>query len=79
MTIAKATLLLLFQLLALAHFTYAYPARCAEIGDSVLGTVTDCDVQHDPLPFHWTSTVKLKKNLKWAGVDDVSYIYSNPN
>jgi hypothetical protein len=31
------------------------------------------------LPFKWTSTVKLKKNVKWAGLDDVSYIYSNAN
>ncbi len=56
-----------------------YPVRCKEVGDSVLGTVTDCDVSHDPLPFKWTSTIKLKKNVKWAGVDDVQYIYSNPN
>lgn len=58
----------------------AYPVRCQEIGgDSVLGTVTDCDVQSDPLPFKWTATIKVKKTCKWAGLDDVSYIYSNPD
>lgn len=72
-------LCLLLCLLALGHITHAYPVRCIEIGDSLLGTVTDCDVTSDPLPFKWTSTIKLKKNLKWAGLDDVSYIYSNPN
>ena len=34
---------------------------------------------NDPLPFHWTATIKAKKNVKWAGKDDVSYIYSNPD
>ena len=58
----------------------SYPIRCVEIGgDSGLGTVSDCDVKNDPFPFHWTATVRLKKNLKWAGADDVSYIYSNPD
>lgn len=57
-----------------------YPIRCVEIGgDSDLGTVSDCDVKNDPFPFHWTATVRLKKNLKWAGQDDVQYIYSNPD
>lgn len=23
--------------------------------------------------------MKLKKNVKWAGLDDVTYIYSNPD
>jgi hypothetical protein len=41
--------------------------------------VTDCDVQSDPLPFQWSSTIKLKKNCKWAGLDDVYIIYSNPD
>ena len=58
----------------------SYPIRCVEIGgDSGLGTVSDCDVKNDPFPFHWTATVRLKKNVKWAGADDVSYIYSNPD
>lgn len=33
----------------------------------------------DPLPFIWTASVKLKKTCKWAGLDDVTYIYSNPD
>jgi hypothetical protein len=45
----------------------------------VIGTVSDCDVVSDPLPFKWTTTFKLKKNCKWAGVDDVYIIYSNPD
>lgn len=45
----------------------------------MIGTVTDCDVTSDPLPFTWTTTLKLKKNCKWAGLDDVYYIYSNPD
>ena len=45
----------------------------------MLGTVTDCDVKSDPIPFRWTSTIKVKKNVKWAGLDDISYIYSNPD
>ena len=57
-----------------------YPIRCVEIGgDSALGTVDDCDVQHDPFPFHYTATIKLKKNVKWAGIDDVSIMYANPD
>lgn len=71
--------MLILSVLILAVCTNAYPVRCKEVGDSLLGTVTDCDVTHDPLPFKWTSTVKLKKNLKWAGTDDVQIIYSNPN
>lgn len=71
-------ILLVFGLLFVSCANY--PIRCIEIGgDSGLGTVTDCDVKSDPLPFHWTATVRLKKNLKWAGQDDVSYIYSNPD
>ena len=69
--------------LFLLGIVYTYPVRCSEIGvdplGSVLGTVTDCDVLSDPLPFHWISTVKLNKNVKWAGPDDVKYIYSNPD
>ena len=58
----------------------SYPIRCTEIGgDSGLGTVTDCDVKTDPFPFQWSATIKLRKNVKWAGVDDVKYIYSNPD
>jgi hypothetical protein len=34
---------------------------------------------HDPLPFKWTTTISLKKSCQWAGVDDVFYIYSNPD
>jgi hypothetical protein len=45
----------------------------------VIGTVTDCDAQHDPLPFIWTTSIKLKKSCKWAGLDDLAYIYSNPD
>jgi hypothetical protein len=45
----------------------------------VIGTVTDCDVSNDPLPFNWTATIKLKKACKWAGIDDIYYIYSNPD
>ena len=61
-------------------YAYCYPIRCSEIGgDSGLGTVTDCDVKNDPFPFHWTATIRLKKNIKWAGIDDVQYIYSNPD
>jgi hypothetical protein len=63
----------------LAVAVVGYPVRCIEIGDSVLGTVSDCDVLSDPLPFHWTSTITLKKNVKWAGIDDIYYIYSNPD
>ena len=70
---------LLLCVALLSTISLCYPVRCSEVGDSPLGTVTDCDVLNDPLPFHWTSTVKLKKNIKWAGVDDVSYIYSNSN
>lgn len=69
--------------LCLLGMIQAYPVRCSEIGSaslgSVLGVVTDCDVLSDPLPFRWTSTVKLSKNVKWAGPDDVKYIYSNPD
>lgn len=70
---------LLFCAVILPAVALCYPVRCSEIGDSPLGTVTDCDVLNDPMPFHWTSTVRLKKNIKWAGIDDVSYIYSNSN
>ena len=45
----------------------------------MIGTVSDCDVASDPLPFTWTTTLKLKKNCKWVGLDDVYYIYSNPD
>lgn len=41
--------------------------------------MTDCDVLSDPVPFKWTTTIKLKKSVKWAGLDDVQYIYSNPD
>ena len=44
-----------------------------------MGTVTDCEVEHDPVPFKWTATIKVKKNVKWAGIDDIKYIYSNPH
>ncbi len=76
----KATLLCLFVMLGLAMGeTVTYPVRCQQIGDSVLGTVSDCNVLSDPLPFRWETTIKLKKNVKWAGVDDVYIIYSNPD
>lgn len=45
----------------------------------MIGTVTDCDVMSDPLPFKWTTVIKLKKACKWAGLDDITYIYSNPD
>jgi len=70
---------LLLCTVLLTTVALSYPVRCSSIGDSPLGAITDCDVLNDPLPFHWTSTVKLKKNLKWAGADDVSYMYSNSN
>jgi hypothetical protein len=44
-----------------------------------LGTVSDCNVLSDPLPFRWETTIKLKKAVKWAGIDDVYIIYSNPD
>jgi len=44
-----------------------------------LGTVVDCDVKNDPFPFQWTASVQLKKNIKWQGIDDVRYFYSNPD
>jgi hypothetical protein len=67
------SLLILFLLAT----TVGYPVNCSEIGISLLGMISDCDVLSDPLPFHWTSTITLKKNVKWAGIDDVSYLYSN--
>lgn len=45
----------------------------------MIGTVTDCDVKSDPLPFKWTTTIKLKKSCKWQGVDDIYIIYANPD
>jgi hypothetical protein len=70
---------LVVLLVSLAALVEAYPVRCQEVGDSVIGTVSDCDVQSDPLPFKWTATIKLKKACKWAGLDDVRFIYSNPD
>jgi len=72
-------IILVALLIFLGSAEVGYPVRCVEIGDSVLGTVTDCDVISDPIPFRWTATIKAKKNLKWAGLDDVTYIYSNPD
>ena len=71
--------IILFLVLTLLSTAACYPVRCKSVGDSPVGVISDCDVQHDPLPFHWTTTIKLKKNVKWAGMDDVKVIYSNPN
>lgn len=73
------TIICVAFLIFISSANVGYPVRCLEVGDSVLGTVTDCDVISDPLPFRWTSTIKAKKNLKWAGLDDIRYIYSNPD
>ena len=75
----KPTFILVFLALSLVLSVSSYPVRCKSVGDSPLGVISDCDVQHDPLPFKWTSSIKLKKSLKWAGIDDVKIIYSNPN
>lgn len=75
----KYSILLVVLLVSLAGVGASYPVRCQEVGDSVIGTVTDCDVQSDPLPFKWTTTIKLKKGCKWAGLDDIRFIYSNPD
>lgn len=75
----KLILSLIFLLSVAFANQVAYPVRCQEIGDSVIGAVTDCDVTSDPLPFTWSTIIKLKKTCKWAGIDDVSYIYSNPD
>ena len=39
-----------------------YPACCTGVEDSDLQTVKDCDVICDPLPFRWTSIIKIKKH-----------------
>ncbi len=72
-------ILLIIGLFAVTFAKFQYPVRCIEVGDSVLGTVTDCDVASDPLPFKWSSTIQAKKNVKWAGIDDFYTIYSNPD
>ncbi len=75
----KLILCVLLLLASVLSQQLTYPIRCQEIGDSVIGTVSDCHVTSDPLPFTWTTTIKLKKTCKWAGTDDVYYIYSNPD
>lgn len=75
----RTKVILLLCAIMAAFCINGYPVRCQSVGDSLLGAVTDCDVSHDPLPFTWTSTVTLKKGLKWAGIDDVKILYSNPN
>lgn len=75
----KITLTLFLLVVGYCTEQANYPVRCVEVGDSPLGTVVDCDVSNDPLPFKWTATVQLKTNVKWAGIDDVKYFYSNPN
>lgn len=70
------SLILLVSFLVLAK---TYPIKCEPIGDSDLGELAACDVIHDPFPFNYTASVQLKKDIKWTGIEDVRYIYSNPD
>jgi hypothetical protein len=52
---------------------------CREIGECKRVNLDGCETLHNPFPFIWEATVTLTKDYTWHGLDDVFFIYSNPD